>query len=281
MKILKSSADLRQLLNEFKNDGKVIGFVPTMGSLHDGHLSLIKIAKKNSDVVVCSIFINPTQFSDSKDFELYPKNLSVDLEILEKSGCNIVFVPNIIEIYPNGVEQVEYNIGDLAKVMEGKYRKGHFNGVIQVVKRLFDIVNPDVAVFGEKDYQQLAVIRWLVDYFNLGVKIIGAPIIRESGGLAMSSRNKRLSTKERDVAKNLSKILFFIEDNYKKSTILDLKDHAISQLSKINNLELEYLEIVDIATLQPVSEVDKKYSIGVFIAARVGQIRLIDNVVLF
>jgi pantoate--beta-alanine ligase len=281
IKIIKSGAELEHLINEVKEAGNVVGFVPTMGSLHDGHLSLINIAKENSDVVVCSIYINPTQFNEQKDFEKYPKNMDDDLKLLEKSGCNIVFVPDNQEIYPNGSEQVDYNIGDLGKVMEGKFRKGHFNGVIQVVKRLFDIVKPNVAVFGNKDFQQISIIRWLVDYYNLNIKIIGAPIIREPDGLAMSSRNTRLSKTEREIAINLSKILFFLSNNYKNLTVEKLKSNAKFKLDKIENLELEYLEIVDLTTLQSVTEFDYKHSTGAFIAAKVGQLRLIDNVILF
>jgi pantoate--beta-alanine ligase len=280
-KIIKSGAVIQDLINEIKEAGKTVGFVPTMGALHDGHLSLIKIAKENSDFAVCSIFINPTQFNDPKDFEKYPKNIAEDLKLLENSGCDIVFVPDIHEIYPNGFDQIDYNIGALSKVMEGKFRKGHFNGVVQVVKRFFEIVKPNVAVFGNKDFQQLAVINWMVNYFNLNIEIIGAPIIREPDGLAMSSRNKRLSRSERKTAINIYKTLLYISNNYKNMGVYELKSRAKDQLDKIENLELEYLEIADTTTLQPVSEIDYEYSTAVFIAARTGQIRLIDNVVLF
>ena len=281
MEIIDSESELKKRIHTLTNAGKIIGFVPTMGNLHEGHISLIKIALENSDVIVCSIYVNPAQFNDKKDFELYPKSLSNDLKVLKKSGCNIVFTPNNNTIYPNGLEHVTYNIGQLGNVMEGKYRKGHFNGVIQVVKRLFDIVQPDVAVFGKKDFQQLTVIIWMVGHFNLDVKIISAPIIRDPDGVAMSSRNSRLSRSDREVAKELSKTLFFIRDNYKNIPILELKSNAIDQLNNVNGLELEYLEIADIFTLQPISKIDYTRETGVFVAAKVGQIRLIDNVGLF
>jgi len=281
MEIIDSEPDLKNRIYNLKNAGKVIGFVPTMGNLHEGHISLIEIALNKADIVVCSIYVNPTQFNDKNDFELYPKSLSKDLKLLKKSGCNIVFTPVNNTIYPYGVRHIEYDIGNLGSVMEGKYRKGHFNGVIQVVKRLFDIVKPDVAVFGKKDFQQLAVIRWLVGHFNLDVKIIGAPIIRDPDGVAMSSRNSRLSKSEREIAKNLSKSLIYIRDNYKKIHILKLKINAYEQLNKVKNLELEYLEVADMSTLQLVSEIDFERPTGVFVAAKIGQIRLIDNVGLF
>lgn len=281
MEIIESETDLRLRIKTLKNSGLVIGFVPTMGSLHKGHLSLIKIARKYCDVVVCSIYVNPTQFNEQKDFESYPKNLESDIKMLKNSGCDFTFVPENSTIYPSGVKQVEYNIGELGKVMEGKFRNGHFNGVIQVVKRFFDIVEPDVAIFGLKDFQQLAVIRWMVDHFNLGIKIIGAPIVRDPDGLAMSSRNVRLSESERKIALNLSKTLDFIRKNYKNNTVFSLKKDAINRLNKIDGLDVEYLEIADITMLQPVSVINESLSTGVFVAAKVGQVRLIDNVVLF
>ena len=281
MERIESRSELKRRIDYLKSTGKVIGLVPTMGSLHDGHISLIKIAKEHCDVVVCSIYVNPTQFDDKKDFEKYPSNLSNDLKLLEKSGCNIAFTPDVEEIYPEGILNTEYEIGSLGDVMEGKFRKGHFNGVIQVVKRLFDLVNPDVAVFGIKDFQQLAIIYWIIDHFKYNIKIIKAPIFRELDGLAMSSRNVRLSKEERKTATNLSKTLFYIRDNYKTNPLKELKIRAEERLSVVDNLTLEYLEVVDTANLQPVLEIDSARSIGVFIAAKVGKVRLIDNVVLF
>ena len=281
MERIESRSELKRRIDYLKSAGKVVGLVPTMGSLHDGHVSLIKIAKEHCDVVVCSIYINPTQFNDQKDFEKYPENLSIDLEILENVGCDFVFTPNAKGIYPEGIKNTEYEIGSIGEVMEGKFRKGHFNGVIQVVKRLFDMVNPDVAVFGMKDFQQLAIIYWMIDYFKYNIKIIGAPIYRESDGLAMSSRNIRLSNEERKIAVNLSKTLFYIRDNYKNNPLSELKKSAEERLKTIDNLLLEYLEIVDTTNLQPILESDTPSSVGVFIAAKVGEVRLIDNVVLF
>lgn len=281
MERIESRTDLKHRIDYLKSVGKVIGFVPTMGSLHEGHVSLIKIAKEHSDVVVCSIYINPTQFNDQIDFEKYPKNLANDLDILENVGCDLVFTPNLEDIYPGGIKVTVYEIGNLGEVMEGKFRKGHFNGVIQVVKRLFDLVNPDVAVFGMKDFQQLAIIYWMIDHFKYKIKIIGAPIFREPDGLAMSSRNVRLSNKEREIAVNLSKTLFFIRDNYKNIPLSELKNIVEEQLKAVDNLELEYIEIADITSLHAISKIESANSAGVFIAAKVGEVRLIDNVVLF
>jgi len=281
MERIESRLELKRRIDYFKSAGKVVGLVPTMGSLHDGHVSLIKIAKEHCDVVICSIYINPTQFNDQKDFENYPKNLSNDFEILKSIDCDFAFTPDATEIYPDGLKKNEYEIGILGEIMEGKFRKGHFNGVIQVVKRLFDLVNPDVAVFGMKDFQQLAIIYWMIDHFKYNIKIIGAPIFRESDGLAMSSRNIRLSNEERRIALNLSKTLFYIQDNYRKISLSELKRSAEERLKAVDNLNLEYLEIADLTTLQTVSKIDSANSAGVFIAANVGEVRLIDNVVLF
>ena len=281
MERIESRLVLRRQIDYLKGSGKVIGLVPTMGSLHDGHVSLINIAKELCDVVVCSIYINPTQFDDQNDFEKYPENLSIDLEILENADCDLVFTPNVEEIYPEGLKIAEYEIGSLGEVMEGKFRKGHFNGVIQVVKRLFDLVNPDVAVFGMKDFQQLAIIYWMIDHFKYKIKIIGAPIFREPDGLAMSSRNIRLSNDERKIATNLSKTLFYIRDNYKNISLSELKKSAKERLKIVDNLTLEYLEIADTTSLLTVSNIESTKSAGVFIAAKVGGVRLIDNVVLF
>ena len=281
MERIESRLELKRRIDYLKSAGKVVGLVPTMGSLHDGHISLIKIAKEHCDVVICSIYINPTQFNDQKDFEKYPKNLSFDLEVLENVGCDVAFTPNVEEMYPGGIKNTEYDIGSIGEVMEGKFRKGHFNGVIQVVKRLFDLVDPDIAVFGMKDFQQLAVIYWMTDYFKYNIKIIGAPIFRESDGLAMSSRNVRLSNIEREIATNLSKTLFYIRDNYKHIPLLELQKRAKEQLKEVDSLTLEYLEIADTTNLQAVSNIDSVNSAGVFIAAKVGEVRLIDNVVLF
>jgi len=281
MLIIETKSDLQKAVLSLKNEDKTIGFVPTMGSLHEGHISLIDIAHKHSNIVICSIYINPTQFNDKKDFELYPTNVENDIKMLEKAGCDIVFIPDTKAIYPNGIESINYDLGDLANVMEGKHRKGHFNGVIQVVKRLFDIVNPNIAVFGKKDFQQLAVINWMVNHFNLDIKIIGAPIVRDFDGLALSSRNARLSKNERVVALNLYKSLTNIFNNYKTTPLSELKTQEIERLSKIDNLELEYLEIADKHTLQSVLNLNNSKSLSVFIAAKVGNVRLIDNVGLF
>ena len=193
MKIFRKKEILRENIALFKGEKKSIGFVPTMVSLHKGHLSLIKLAKEECDLVVCSIFINPTQFNEQKDYQFYPKHEKTDINLLENEECDFLYLPEVEDIYPNGIEKRTYQINQLGEVLEGKYRPGHFNGVIEVVKRLFNVVEPDKAYFGMKDFQQLVVIRWMVDHFKIPVKVEGGPIIRGESGIALSSRNERLS----------------------------------------------------------------------------------------
>ena len=208
--------ETRKFLSVFRKQGKSIGLVPTMGALHEGHLSLIDASLRSNDITVISIFVNPTQFNDRKDFEKYPRDLDKDLELIRLKGCDLVFAPSEEEIYPEKDTRV-FDFGTLDKYMEGKYRPGHFNGVAQIVSRLFDIIEPDRAYFGEKDFQQLVIIKNLVQQLNLPVEIVPCPIIRESDGLAMSSRNRLLTPEQRKSASKISKVLLTGQKNWQKN----------------------------------------------------------------
>lgn len=281
MKIFHNRIDLKAELGLFRKEKKSIGFVPTMGSLHNGHLSLVRLAKKECDLVVCSIFVNPTQFNDEKDYSLYPNHVEIDRALLEKENCDIIYLPEVEDVYPAGVIKKSYPLNHLGNVLEGAYRPGHFDGVIEVVKRLFDIVEPQKAYFGMKDFQQLAVIRWLVDYFKLSIEIVSGPIIRGESGIALSSRNERLSKEQFQSALKLSKSLFFIKDQYTKQDFKRLKEKTVKDLETDPNIKIEYLEIANTKNLTVINDFQDASSTGVFIAAQVGDIRLIDNIVLF
>ncbi|HKK60451.1 MAG TPA: pantoate--beta-alanine ligase [Salinivirga sp.] len=268
---------LKAEVRSHKSDNKRIGFVPTMGALHEGHLSLINIAKKHADIIVVSVFVNPTQFNDPGDYEKYPRNMSKDMEMLKEVGTDIVFAPSEEEIYPEK-DNRKFDFGALEKVMEGKHRPGHFNGVAQVVSRLFDIVEPDIAVFGEKDFQQLAIIRKMVKDYNYPVKIMGAPIIRENDGLAMSSRNQRLNSEQRKSAAFINQILAASKNKSQHLSVKQLEDWVTDSLNKIAHLEVEYFQIVDQETLQPVNNWQENCDKIGCVAVYCGEVRLIDNI---
>jgi pantoate--beta-alanine ligase len=269
-------SELKTRLSGLKNN-KTIGFVPTMGALHQGHLSLVDACKSMCDITVASIFVNPTQFNDMEDYQRYPRTLEKDAAILEKAGCDIVFTPCENEIYPEKDKRV-FDFGALDKVMEGKFRPGHFNGVAQVVSRLFDIVNPDKSFFGQKDFQQVSIIKNMVKQLNLTTEIVVCPIIREPGGLAMSSRNVLLSGKQKEEAARISQALFDAKKQAIVTPIGEIMDKAVRQINSSPELSVEYLEIVDANTLQPVTEWDVPAEIFACVAVRAGKIRLIDNV---
>ena len=278
---IKTLQELTTWVKKQKQLGSTIGFVPTMGSLHQGHLSLIRLAKEQCDIVVCSIFVNPTQFNESSDFESYPKHEKKDLELLRNEECDIVYLPKVSEVYPDSMIKRDYPLNQLANVLEGAFRPGHFNGVIQVVMRLFEIVLPDKAFFGIKDFQQLAVIRWMVDYYTIPVEIVGGNIIRDISGLALSSRNEHLSETEKVSALKLSKALFTIQDNYKNEPFNSLRSTLLSALNDDPAIDVEYIELANSKDLTILQNVDEAPSVGVFIAAKIGDVRLIDNIILF
>lgn len=281
MTIFDQAESLQEEIQFVKNEGVKIGFVPTMGALHDGHLSLLRKAKKECKYSVASIFINPTQFNNSDDLANYPRTLEQDLELLQDIDTDLVFVPSEQEIYPDAASRSEVppvDLGRLDQVMEGAHRPGHFRGVMQIVKRLFEIVQPDVAYFGEKDFQQLAVIRKMVQDLRLSVKIVGCPTFRESDGLAMSSRNVRLTRFERVDAPIIARELFRIRDNWRNLTVADAKAEAIRRMEDETRIKVEYLEIADESTLEPVTDWNASPRLRVFVAAHIGDVRLIDNV---
>jgi pantoate--beta-alanine ligase len=278
MLVFTQIAQLKQFLKE--KGTKTIGFVPTMGALHKGHVSLIEEAKKNVDITICSIFVNPIQFNDKKDLEKYPRPLESDIRILESASCDVLFNPTAAEVYPDGKhELLSLDFGILDKVMEGAFRPGHFKGVAIVVKRLFEIVEPDYAYFGEKDYQQLAIIKSMVKQLNLSVKIVGCPIIREANGLAMSSRNTLLNSEEKNIASKISMVLFLAKKKSAHLTVHELKEFVKSEINKTQSMRLEYFEIADAETLAPVFDWEKGKKLVGCIAVYVGNTRLIDNII--
>ena len=276
MILCRTKTELQHILKA-QGANPIIGFVPTMGALHEGHLSLVRQARRENEVVVVSIFVNPIQFNNSEDLEKYPRDLERDLSMLKEVGCDIVFAPENSEMYPEKPTEV-YDFGALETVMEGAFRPGHFNGVAVVVKRLFDLVNPTTAYFGEKDFQQLAVIRALVEQENLAVEIVGCPTVRESDGLAMSSRNIRLSEEDRRIAPQIQKILRDSRDLIDVFTPTQVKAFAEEQLKKIPRTRLEYFEIVNAKTLQPIEKWDDCPRRVACVAIWLGDVRLIDNV---
>ena len=277
MFLIETIIELKDKLKALKETG-VIGFVPTMGALHAGHISLVKQAISETQVVVVSIFVNPTQFNDKSDLEKYPRNLEADLKLLEKTGCQIVFAPKTEEIYPEP-DTRKFEFGELETVMEGKHRPGHFNGVAQVVSKLFDIVKPDKAYFGLKDFQQLAIIKEMVTQLNLPVEIVPCAIVREESGLAMSSRNELLSAEERKNAAVISESLFQAYELKMQKSVNELQNWVADNINKNPYLNVEYVEIVDDRRLQHVKNWDEKGGKVCCVAVFCGKVRLIDNIV--
>jgi len=279
MVVFSKKSDLIASVSSLKALKSHIGFVPTMGALHEGHLPLIRKAKQENEVVVASIFVNPTQFNNPDDLKNYPRTLDADQIMLKQVNTDILFFPSVEEMYPDDeIKNEKFDFGELENVMEGKHRPGHFNGVALIVSKLFNIVNPDIAYFGEKDFQQLAIIRALVKQIKSPVKIIGCPTVREPDGLAMSSRNTLLSIQERKAAPEISKALFFVGSNWNNFSVAEIKQKAIQQIEKPGMMKVEYLEIADEETLQPVSDWSSSKPARCFTAVQLGKVRLIDNV---
>ena len=277
MKLIQTIKELRTELGGLRKAGKTVGLVPTMGALHAGHASLVKRAVAENDVVVVSDFVNPTQFNDKNDLLKYPRTLEADCKLLEACGASYVFAPSVEEIYPEP-DTRQFSYAPLDTVMEGKYRPGHFNGVCQIVSKLFLIVEPTRAYFGEKDFQQLAIIREMVRKYPFDLQIVGCPIVREADGLALSSRNARLSDVQREQALRISKTLFASVEYGKDHTLAETLRFVEDGIEKAEGLELEYFEIVDGNTLQPVSAwEDSAYIVGC-ITVFCGEVRLIDNI---
>ena len=278
MEIVSTVAPLKEAIKKFRDNGDSVGLVPTMGALHNGHISLVKKCIAENGCCVVSIFVNPTQFNDKKDLQLYPRTPQEDCKLLEEAGCNIVFAPEVEEMYP--VEDTRiFNLGPVAEVMEGKFRPGHFNGVAQIVSKLFYAAEPDNAYFGEKDFQQIAVIRSMAKELGLDkINIVAVPIVREEDGLALSSRNRRLSPEQRKNApqiwETLCKSCKFAESH----TVAETIKFVIDTLNGIDQMRVEYYEIVNGKTLMPVQDWNEADYIVGCITVFCGEVRLIDNI---
>jgi pantoate--beta-alanine ligase len=279
MRIFYTQTELVSYLNSFSNQKTTIGFVPTMGALHDGHLSLMREALKNNNLVVVSIFVNPTQFNNADDLAKYPRTLDEDVKKIHELSDNIiVFAPTVDDIYKGNTISQHFDFGGIENQMEGKFRPGHFNGVGTIVKRLFEIVNPNNAYFGEKDFQQLQVIKKMVATLNIPVTIIGCPILREINGLAMSSRNERLTADQRKEAVIILETLLKTKEYFQTKTIKEINDFVVKTFSNETAFELEYFQIADEATLRPCLRKNKTKKYRAFIAVFVNNIRLIDTI---
>ena len=277
MNIYKTAEELRSFVTEERKQGHRIAFVPTMGALHEGHLSLVRRALKENDCCIVSVFVNPTQFNNPRDLETYPRTLDADSRLLASIGTTALFAPEVETIYPEPDTRV-FHVGAVAEVMEGKYRPGHFNGVMQVVSRLFDLVQPDCAYFGEKDFQQIAVLRAMAREIKSPVEIIACPIVREEDGLARSSRNTLLSEEGRAHAPNIYRILSESRAWSKELSPKAVIERATQLLDAIPTLQVEYFEIVDADTLQPITRWEDSPKPHGCITVYCGDVRLIDNI---
>ncbi len=277
MILFKKAAEISSFLTKYAKNGVKTGFVPTMGALHQGHISLINESKRNCGITVSSIFVNPTQFNDPKDFAKYPVTINSDIDGLEKAGCDVLFLPDVKEMYPNGTTALpQYDLGYLETVLEGKYRPGHFQGVCQVVHRLLDIIKPDTLFLGQKDFQQCMVIKKMIKITELPVITSVCPTLREPDGLAMSSRNMRLNSDERKKAALISQTLDYIKREIKPGYLGDLQERAVNYLTT-EGFSVDYIEIADSNTLQLQEYWDGNQSLVALAAAYLNEIRLIDN----
>lgn len=280
MILIKKAATLRKYLDQHLASGQRVGFVPTMGALHEGHLSLVETAKQTAVITVVSIFVNPTQFNDPEDFHRYPVTIEKDVEMLEGAGADILFLPVTEEIYPDGLKNREtYQLGYLETILEGKSRPGHFQGVCQVMDRLLQIVHPDFVFMGSKDYQQCMVVKTMMELKGFNTQLVTCPIRRELNGLAMSSRNMRLSPEQRDQASTIYKTLCYVRDNIKPGPVEDIRQAALGMLNG-KEMRPDYLQIADAISLLPVEYWDGKQPLVILAAAFCGNVRLIDNLLM-
>lgn len=277
MKVIHTVTDLEELLQQYRQEGKSIGFVPTMGALHEGHTALVKRCVAENDICTVSIFVNPTQFNNREDLRLYPRTPEKDYELLENTGTDILFAPSVEEIYP-GPDTRIFDFGLLDKVMEGAYRPGHFNGVVQVVSKFFAFVKPHKAYFGEKDFQQLAIVKEMVKQQELSVEIVGVPTVREPSGLAMSSRNQRLSEEQREHAAEIYRIMQASVPLAGEQSPDQIVRFVTESVNNVPELRVEYFGIVEGDSLQPVSSWQDSGNIVGAIAVYCGDVRLIDNI---
>ena len=280
MIIFKKASDITNFLIKAKEQGTLTGFIPTMGALHQGHISLLNTSKSVDSLSVCSIFVNPTQFNDSKDFDNYPSTLEADIDQLEKNGCDVLFLPSVTEMYPDGTKNMfTYDLGYLETVLEGKFRPGHFQGVCQVVHRLLNMIPADHLYLGQKDYQQCMVIKKMIEITGLKIDVIICPTLRETDGLAMSSRNVRLKEADRKKALKISETLYFIKNNIKPGSLETLQKTAIHNLTS-EGFKVDYIEIANADTLELLKSWDGKTPMVALAAAFLGDVRLIDNMLL-
>lgn len=277
MRVVKTISELKSLISGYKQENKTVGLVPTMGALHAGHKSLVDRARKENDIVVVSVFVNPTQFNNKQDLATYPRTEERDCALLEAAGCDVVFMPAVEEVYPEP-DNRQFDLGAVAEVMEGAHRPGHFNGVAQIVSKLFGFVEPDRAYFGEKDFQQIAVIRKMVQLEVFKLQIVACPIKREDDGLALSSRNVRLTSEQRQLAPNIYRVLKESCNFAKSHTVAETEKFVVDSLNALPQMEVEYYSIVDALTMQPVSDWADADSITGCITVYCGEVRLIDNI---
>lgn len=282
MILFKEINALRGFLQDKKqNHGLKIGFVPTMGALHEGHLSLIKESKKHNDITVCSVFVNPTQFNNDEDLAKYPRPIEKDLKLLTEEGCDVLFYPEVKEMYFDNETRDPIDYGNITEGFEGEFRPGHFDGVVMIVKKLFAIVNPDNTYLGQKDFQQCLVIEKLISKNNLGINLVICSTIREKDGLAMSSRNTRMNKEERQAAIVIPQTLFNIKEHLHEFSVEQLLIEARQKIISASSLlKIEYLEIVDSKTLKPILRFNKSDKAIAIIAVWCGNVRLIDNIIL-
>ena len=279
MIIVKTIGALQKILFRHESSGESIGFVPTMGALHQGHIALIHNATRNHPVTVCSIFVNPTQFNNPSDFEKYPNNLEKDINLLEQAGCNILFLPSVKEMYPPNDPVIEYELGFIETVLEGKYRSGHFQGVCRIVDKLLAAVKPDGLYIGQKDYQQCMVIKKVIELGGYRTKLQVCDTVREDSGLAMSSRNLRLNEKEKITAAEIYKTLHFINESVQPGELGTLKKQATARLTSLG-LKVDYVEIAKSDSLEPADSWNGNDPLVALIAASINEVRLIDNLLL-
>ena len=277
MRVVKTISELKSLISGYKQENKTVGLVPTMGALHAGHKSLVDRARKENDIVVVSVFVNPTQFNNKQDLATYPRTEERDCALLEAAGCDVVFMPAVEEVYPEP-DNRQFDLGAVAEVMEGAHRPGHFNRVAQIVSKLFGFVEPDRAYFGEKDFQQIAVIRKMVQLEGFKLQIVACPIKREDDGLALSSRNVRLTAEQRQLAPNIYRVLKESCNFAKSHTVAETEKFVVDSLNALPQMEVEYYSIVDALTMQPVSDWADADSITGCITVYCGEVRLIDNI---
>lgn len=280
MEIFKTKEALKTYLNESRSTHKKIALVPTMGALHSGHLALIEAAKKQADITICSIFVNPTQFNDPKDLEKYPKPIAQDIALLEAQDCDILFLPSVEEMYPENESEWFIDLGDLDSIWEGEKRPGHFQGVTQIVYKLFNLVEPNIAFFGQKDFQQLMVIQKMIDIKQLPIEIIIHPIVRSANGLALSSRNMRLSEEAKEKALVLYKALDWVKQNLQSTPLEKLTNEAIALIETEKAAELEYFAICESRTLHVAAAIEENKQYVALVVAWIEGVRLIDNMIL-